>query len=638
MSFFKRSDENPILVPKLENAWEAEAVFNGCPVKKDNSVYMVYRALSAPHFHAQAGRDMRVSSIGCAVGPDGIHFKKRYQLVRAEEDWERFGCEDPRVTKLDGKYYIFYTALSSFPPTPDGIKIAVAVTRDLRRVTEKHLVTTFNSKAMALFPERIDGKMAAILTVHTDMPPAKICLALFDSEEEIWSSAYWERWYASLDSHVITLQRSADDHIEVGTPPVKTPQGWLLAYSYIRNYFSPQRVFGIEAALLDLKNPQQVIGRTSSPLLVPEEEYEKYGQIPNIVFPSGLRLERGKVWLYYGAADTTCCVATARLDALLPHVARRKRSAVSFARAKENPILAPLPDHAWESKLVFNPAALYANGKVHLIYRAMSADNTSVFGYASSKDGIHIDTRLPEPVYAPRESFEQKLQPGNSGCEDPRLTKIGDRVYMCYTAFDGKNPPRVALSSILYKDFINKRWRWKSPVLLSPPGYDDKDACIFPQKVNGKYLILHRIGNTIDLSWSKTLDFDGKTWLEERKWLTPRFDSWDSEKVGIAAPPIKTKHGWVLLYHGVSKEDRTYRVGAALLDLKDPTRILARTGEPLLEPETPYEKEGMIRNVVFPCGAVLKQNNIFLYYGGADTVVGVATIKIENLMKAFRNS
>ncbi|PIU58464.1 MAG: hypothetical protein COS89_00210, partial [Deltaproteobacteria bacterium CG07_land_8_20_14_0_80_38_7] len=230
--------------------------------------------------------------------------------------------------------------------------------------------------------------------------------------------------------------------------------------------------------------------------------------------------------------------------------------------------------------------------------------------------------------------FEKKMIPaGNSGCEDPRLTKIGSKIYMTYTAFDGQNPPRVALTWIKEKDFLNQKWNFAKPVLISPPSIDDKDACIFPEKINGQYFIIHRSGDDIDSAFSPTLDFDGQTWIEEYRWIAPRPGMWDSRKIGIAAPPKKTEKGWILFYHGVSDEDRFYRVGAILLDLKDPTKIIARTDEPIFEPEALYEKEGLIPNVVFPCGAVLLGDKFFLYYGGADKVVGVATIEAEKLLK-----
>jgi predicted GH43/DUF377 family glycosyl hydrolase len=154
--------------------------------------------------------------------------------------------------------------------------------------------------------------------------------------------------------------------------------------------------------------------------------------------------------------------------------------------------------------------------------------------------------------------------------------------------------------------------------------------------VEGKYFIIHRSGEDIDSALVDSLDFDGKTWIEEYRWVSPRKGWWDSKKIGAAAPPIKTKNGWILLYHGIS-DDNVYRVGALLLDLENPTKIIGRTPEPIFEPEMPYEKQGDVPNVVFPCGAVEIKDNIFMYYGGADKVVGVATIKTKELLKAFED-
>jgi len=391
--------------------------------------------------------------------------------------------------------------------------------------------------------------------------------------------------------------------------------------------------------LLDLKNPLEIIARTNFPILVPEEYYEKIGYVPDVIFPSGAMIKDDLIYLYYGATDTTVCLAFIGLSAFLGQMLNKNRSIIQFNRAEENPIIVPEKKHSWESKATFNPAAINLFGKVHLLYRAMSDDNTSVFGYAVSTDGIHIDFRAPKPVYTPRESFEQKLTPGgNSGCEDPRLAKIGNKIYMLYTAFDGKNPPRVTLTSILEKDFVSGNWNWARPVLISPPDFDDKDACLFPEKINGKFAIIHRSGDDIDISFHSHLDFDGSEWLEEYRWIVPRKGMWDSKKVGIAAPPIKTTEGWLIFYHGVSKEDGFYRVGAILADLSDPTKIISRTDEPILEPEASYEKFGQVPNVVFPCGAVVLGEKIFIYYGGADQVIGVAIIDKEELLKTLNNA
>jgi predicted GH43/DUF377 family glycosyl hydrolase len=633
----KREEQNPILKPTIIRAWEAEGVFNGCPVQKNNKTYLLYRAFSMPHYHDGARANITTSDIGIAVSKDGILFEDRRRFIVPEQDWEKFGCEDPRVTKLAGKYYIFYTALSQYPPSAEGIKVGLAISKDLEKVHEKHLVTPFNAKAMALFPEKIKGKICSILTVHTDKPPSKICLAFFNKEKDIWSEAYWKKWYKNFEKYSLLLQRRPEDHIEVGTPPLKTRYGWLLFYAHIRNYFSSRRLFGVEAVLLDLKNPLKVIARFENPILTPREYYERVGLVPNVVFPSGAIIKGDWVNLYYGAADTTCCLVYIKLSTLLREMLRKNDEA-KLTRFTENPIITPQKKHAWESKCTFNPAAVYLGGKVHLIYRAVSENDTSVFGYASSKDGVHIDYRSPEPIYVPRESFEQKSpQGGNSGCEDPRLTKIDDKIYMCYTAFDG-NIPRVALTRIPVKDFLQKKWNWSKPVLISPADLNDKNALIFPEKIRGKYLIVHRVGYDIDYSYSDTLDFKGETFLEEQRWIYTRKGWWDSRKVGAAAPPIKTKDGWIMLYHGISDDDGAYRVGAVLLDLKSPTKILGRTINPILEPETSYEKKGLIASVVFPCGNVILGNKLFVYYGGADRVVGVAAIEVKKLLKALKKA
>jgi len=625
---FRRSEENPILIPLSENDWEIEAAFNGCPVRSGRKIHFLYRAVSSPQINS--GIKMSVSSIGHALSDDGIHFRYRRQFIKPEYDWEQFGCEDPRVTKLGSKFYVFYTALSTYPLRAEGIRIGLAITRDFHEIEAKYPVTTFNSKAMALFPGKIGGKMVAVLTVNTDNPPAKIGLAFFDHEEQMWSPEYWEGWYSFLDDHVLPLQRTLKDHIEVGAPPIRTRYGWLLIYSYIQNYFSPPPIFGIEAVLLDLENPAKIVARTEKPILVAQAVYETYGRVPNVVFPSGAMAKGKTLRIYYGAADTTCAVASGNLNTLIGEMLLRKVAKIKLERFPGNPVIQPNPEHGWESKAVFNPAAIYEKGKVHLVYRAMSEDNTSVLGYASSKDGSIFDERLDKEIYMPRRDFEKK------GCEDPRLTKFDDTLYMCYTAFDG-HLPRVALTSITLSDFLAKRWNWAEPVLISPPGVDDKDAALFPKKIGDKYAILHRVGRSIWFDLVDSLSFGEGKWIKGNVIMSPRQEQPLAEKIGIAAPPIETEWGWLLLYHIVTKRNDKvyYYVSAALLDIDHPWRVIARRKTPLLEPEMPYEKEGQIANVVFPCGAVIINGQLFVYYGGADRVIGVATIKLSELLESL---
>jgi predicted GH43/DUF377 family glycosyl hydrolase len=624
----KRSTHNPLLKPTGDHAWESFATFNWCPIQDKSKVHCVYRAESEEKY--VHGHNLRVSTVGYAQSKGGRYFEERSQLIFPEYEWEKLGCEDPRVTKIGDTYYIFYTALSTFPFSAEGIKVAVATTKNFKKIEEKHLVTPFNAKAMTLFPEKIKGKYVAMLSAHTDQPPAIMAKAEFDSLEEIWSPEYWKKWHANIEDHRIDLRRVESDHVEIGAPPIKTKDGWLLIYSHIKNYFSENKIFGIEAVLLDLKDPLKIIARTSGPIIVPEEIYEEFGQVPNVIFPSGSFLHGKKLHIYYGAADTTGCRVKVYLDDLL----RSMKKESVFKRYKKNPILKPLKRNDWQDKAVFNPAAVDLKGEVYIVYRAMGHEDTSVMGCAISKNGKDISERLKKPIYAPRESFEAKSHPGNSGCEDPRITLMEGRLHMFYTAYDGTNPPAVAATSISVDDFVKRDWNWTKPELVTPLGIDNKDACLFPEKIKGKYYILHRAHNHICFDSIESLDFSKHKIESFTPIVGPRLGMWDSQKVGIAGPPIKTKKGWLLFYHGVS-ESSTYRVGVVLLDLKDPSVIISRTTDSVFEPEMKYEKEGQVGKVVFPCGAVVRRGVVYLYYGGGDSVVGVATAKLSKLLKAM---
>ena len=247
MYVVKRSIHNPILIPNQNHYWEEFATFNMCPIKKGKTIYGLYRAISAKD--KMAKDQSQISVIGIGKSTDGVNFKDRTPFIIPEEEWEKHGCEDSRVTYFEGKYYTFYTALSNYPFNAEGIKVAVAVSKDLKKVDERHLVTPFNAKAMTLFPERINGKIVVIFSAHTDSPPAKVCIAQFDKIEQIWDQSYWESWLQDIDSHAVDFKRTDYDHIEVGAPPVKTKYGWLLIYSHIQNYFpNPDKlspIFGI---------------------------------------------------------------------------------------------------------------------------------------------------------------------------------------------------------------------------------------------------------------------------------------------------------------------------------------------------------------------------------------------------------
>lgn len=624
--------------PIYESAWEGFAAFNPCPIDHDGKIHIVYRAMSLADPIREGPHNLSV--VGYASSEDGIHYTDRRPLITPTEPWEKYGCEDPRVIKYGDTFYIFYTALATYPFSPEGIRVAVATTKDFKKIDSKRLVTPFSSKAMALFPEPINGKMTAILTVEPEMVPKKIAIAQFDKVEDMYDPEWWKNWYKDINAHRIYPERTPNDQIEIGAPPLKTEHGWLLIYSMIENHFERGRnyqyVYGIEAVLLDLFDPTKIIGKTKGPFITPLEVYERAGAVNNVVFPTGARVVGDMLQIFYGAADTTGCIAQVRLKDLVDTLYSATAQPRRFSRIGTDPVIIPDKNHKWENRAVFNPAAIDIGGSVHILYRAMGEENTSVVGYARSENAETINERLPEPIYVPRADFEQKRQPGNSGCEDPRITQIDDALYMLYTAYDAVNPPRVAVTSITTADFLARKWdKWTMPQLVSPTGVDDKDACLLPKKIQGKYALVHRIAGTICAHYFETLDFAKEKATTCVHILGARSGMWDSVKVGLAGPPIETDKGWLMLYHGISEVHNTYRIGAALLAKDDLTVVLGRTSDPFFEPEVVYEKEGIVGGVVFPCGSAVRGDMIYIYYGGADTVVGIARMSLPTILKAL---
>jgi beta-1,2-mannobiose phosphorylase / 1,2-beta-oligomannan phosphorylase len=631
----KRSKKNPILSPDLTHAWESLGSFNPSPLRVEDTTHIYYRALGEPDALRTPGRGF--STIGYTYKKDSEEFKERMQCIVPTEPYEEYGCEDPRVTFFEGKYYVFYTALGGFPFSAENIKVAVAIGSSPTELSEKHLVTPFNAKAATLFPKRINGEAVLLLTVHTDWteqnPRPIIALARSKNIEDFWNLDFWNTWHKNIAEHVLPdVRRNDTEHMEVASTPLYTKDGWLLIYSHIQNYYDEtRRIFGIEALLLEHDNPQKILGKTEHPFIVPEEYYERYGLVSNITFPSGVLKYGDTLEVYYGGADTVSAVAYLSYTDLLESMDTEKRNTF-MKRHSDTPLIAPIPEHPWESVCVFNTAAIDLLGSVHLLYRAMGADNTSVLGYARLADGVTVDERLPEPVYVPREEYEQKkgTPTGNSGCEDPRISSMNETLYLCYTAYDGVHNTRGALSTISKDDFVSKNFNWSTPSLLTPEHINNKDICIFDTSINGKIVIMHRIDPVMCLDEFDTLP-SSRQIDKCIELMGSRKGMWDSLKVGAGAPPIKIPEGWLVIYHGVG-DDHMYRLGAALLDETGKT-IISRLAFPILSPVLSWEKEGVIPNVVFTCGVVLREDTLFVYYGGADTAIGVATLSKSKLIK-----
>ena len=240
---------------------------------------------------------------------------------------------------------------------------------------------------------------------------------------------------------------------------------------------------------------------------------------------------------------------------------------------------------------------------------------------AKSKDGHHFTVEDTPFIYP--SNIHETL-----GIEDPRVTKIEDTYYIYFSAV---SPLGVGESMVSTKDFKTIKHHG---MIFSP---ENKDVTIFPEKINGKYYALHR---PVPKSTGSP-----QVWIAESEnllhWGNHQFlfglreNMWDNGRIGAGAVPIKTDRGWLELYHGANKDDR-YCMGAILLDLDNPTKILARSEEPILSPEAPYEVEGFFGNVVFSCGALVEGDTIKMYYGVADTSIACAEFSIKEVLDSLK--
>lgn len=324
--------------------------------------------------------------------------------------------------------------------------------------------------------------------------------------------------------------------------------------------------------------------------------------------------------------------------------------AIGLMREHGNPVLVPA-GHAWEEGGVMNPAAIEAGGRVHLFYRAVGSDGVSRVGYASSSNGNRFDDRLPYPVFAlgaadaDTRRFAEHSGLNTSGgsyagVEDPRAVVIDDRMYMTFSAFAGWDSLRIAVSSISVADLLAKRWKWTPPSYISPVGQVHKNWVLFPEKIHGKFAVLHSLHSgsrdRVLVDYLDTLDENAS--IESPYNPVKDETVWDSTLRGAGPPPIKTKDGWLLLYHATdAKEPSRYKLGALLLDLDDPSKVVARSPFPILAPDASYENEGAKSGVVYATGAVVRGGTLTVYYGGADSVVCAAKTPLAQFVRNLKD-
>jgi predicted GH43/DUF377 family glycosyl hydrolase len=289
---------------------------------------------------------------------------------------------------------------------------------------------------------------------------------------------------------------------------------------------------------------------------------------------------------------------------------------MKLKRYSGNPIMTPLPHHRWESHTVFNAAVVQHNGVFHMLYRAQGEDRISRLGYAVSRDGLEW-SRLDRPVFAPEADFE------TYGVEDPRITEMDGTFYMCYTGYSAQGT-RSALACS--QNLI--AWQRLGVVL---PDEDNKDHVLFPQRIGGRYCMFHRRPPDIWLAYSDDL----LHWTDHQVIMRPRPGLWDSVRIGAAGPPVRIDAGWLVIYHGYDQA-HVYCLGVALLDLKDPARVLSRPEPPILVPEMPWEVWGDVPRVIFSCANLVVGDELWVYYGGGDRVMAMASAPLADLLAFLR--
>ena len=303
-----------------------------------------------------------------------------------------------------------------------------------------------------------------------------------------------------------------------------------------------------------------------------------------------------------------------------------------FKRYAGNPILTP---KMWPYKVnaVFNAGSILFDGKVLLLVRVEDMRGFSHFSKATSPDGLTNWTIATEPTMKPdAENHPEEYY----GIEDPRIIKLEDiNIHaIAYTSFS-RSGPLVSLATT--EDFCTFK---RVGAIMSP---EDKDASLFPRLFKGRWALLHRptpanpsMTANIWISFSPDLTH----WGDNAILLPARKGSWwDANKIGLGPPPIETKEGWVIIYHGVriTAAGSIYRLGLALLDLDDPTKVIKRCDEWIFGPREMYERVGDVPDVTFPCGVILKGDELMMYYGAADTTMSVACASMSEVLDFILN-
>jgi predicted GH43/DUF377 family glycosyl hydrolase len=319
----------------------------------------------------------------------------------------------------------------------------------------------------------------------------------------------------------------------------------------------------------------------------------------------------------------------------------------------------------FENEGVLNPAAIREGDTIHMFYRAVRKGNYSTVGYCKLDSPLHVNERMDVPVMMPSGDNE------SHGIEDPRITKIDDTYYFTYTAYDGINAlgclavskelPHFEKMGIIVPQMSYEEFRLlaesKGPINERYSRYNergrirekdgkkvllwDKNVIFFPRRINGKLHFLHRVRPDIQIAAVNDInELTREFWmdyflhLDENIVMAPKYDH-EVSYIGGGCPPIETEHGWLLIYHGVHDTIKgfVYSACAALLDLENPQKVIARLPYPMFQPEFKWEIEGEVNNVCFPTGAALYDDKLYIYYGAADEQIACASVSLSALIK-----
>jgi len=319
----------------------------------------------------------------------------------------------------------------------------------------------------------------------------------------------------------------------------------------------------------------------------------------------------------------------------------------------------------FENEGVLNPACVEKDGIVHMFYRAIGKKKISTIGYCQLKNNKVI-YRSDKPVLFPEYFYEKK------GLEDPRITFLEGKYYLLYTAYDGLNAlvayatstdlktwikkglisPQISYNEAeaLFKNSgVNEKYTFFGKIFRNERTDKvhlwEKDAMLFPKKIKGKYALIHRVLPGIQICYFNDFDqLNQNFWRDYFKELNsylildPKYD-FENGYIGGGAVPIETDKGWLLIFHSVDTENgfNTYHASVALLDLDDPQKIIGRLCHPLFSPDEKWEIEGLVNNVVFPTGTYVKDDDLFIYYGAADSKIGFRKLSISNLLEELLN-